>query len=220
MRSFRNTLGTIRLVCLAVGAGVLASCGQPDTGAGQNVTASEELPAATAPPAPAPPRGDTDYFPLAAGNRWAYQCFAEGEAQLEKSTEVVGPATVRGQAGFLMRYVVNGEATEGYLWEDTAHVVYRSVAASGEGAEPIIARTASIGDSFGALRATRMADEQSPATGTVSALVLENFDFEDPALTQERRMAWQGRFFVSGVGLIAEGDGLGSECALVEFSVR
>ena len=52
----------------------------------------------------------------------------------------------------------------------------------------------------------------TPATSAVTAVRLENFGRDDPQVSASRRQEWQGKYYVRGIGLVAEADGLGDEC--------
>jgi hypothetical protein len=222
MRPLRNPLIAAAPAWVALGLIMLVGCER--NGGGTAPTAppmnAEQTNGPEAAPEPQPPPGQTDYFPLEVANSWTYECFAEGELQLEKSVEITGRAVVEGRAGFEIQSVINGEKSSGFLWEESDGTVYMAGPDPGNSGEPIVSRTARIGQDFGDLRATRVAEQETPATGKVTVLVLETFDADDPALTDQRRMEWRGKFFANGIGLVAEGDGLGNECSLVRFVVK
>jgi hypothetical protein len=60
----------------------------------------------------------------------------------------------------------------------------------------------------------------APAIGELQAVRLETFALDDPGLPADQRMEWLGRFYARGIGLIAEGDGLGAECVLEKYHLE
>lgn len=160
-----------------------------------------------------------DYFPLAVGNQWQYACSVEGEKAFEKKLTIHKAVTIAGKPGYQATYIVNGSPAELYFWEDVNHIVHRSYTASGDLDEVIISRAAKIGDQYGELRVTREAMQTSLATGDIKTLVAENFDFESPHISSEKRNEWRGLFYANKIGLVVEADGLGGDCVLKNYSL-
>ncbi|MET0051005.1 MAG: hypothetical protein ABW095_07970 [Candidatus Thiodiazotropha sp.] len=61
---------------------------------------------------------------------------------------------------------------------------------------------------------------ETPATGEIKALLIENFSLDNPQLQDEQRMEWEGKHYARGVGLVSEADGLGGSCVLHAFHLQ
>jgi hypothetical protein len=170
----------------------------------------------------APPEGAAhrDYYPLAVGNSWRYRCALEGRLKYFKTVKITGIVHTGGTQYFKREQTGTGQTVVSYLSVGPAGKITKSIAADGSSPEIVAARSMEIGDSFGDRHITRTETIDTPATGHVSALVLENFFPDDPQLSEDRRLEWVGTFFVAGVGIAAEGDGAGADCALTEFHLE
>jgi hypothetical protein len=200
MRALRNSLsGAVLGLAVAVGA-----------------CSAQYVPKSPAPSA----AKSADYYPLAAGNRWRYSCSVEGQDSLIKELEIVGPAKVAGHEGFKAVSRVNGSPADVYLYEDAQGRVHRAYSETGDLDEIIAFRHPSVGSQFKDRKITRTSLQKIPVLGTVSTLVLENFSFDDPALSPERRSAWRGEYFAKDVGMVADADGTGAECTLQDYRLH
>lgn len=162
----------------------------------------------------------SSYYPLSVGNTWHYRCGTEGEEHFEKLITVVGRETGGGNSYFKLEQRVKQRRLIFYLWSDGAGNILRSLSSEGKRARVIAAQQMKVGEMYGADRATREQVLTTPATGSITALVVENYNPDDLGLTQEQRNEWQGRFFVRGIGMVSEGDGLGGECILVKYELK
>lgn len=166
---------------------------------------------------------DNPYCPLAVGNTWSYRCSVEGEPQFDKTVALV--ALVRTSSGdfFKVETTVGKDRQPLVTWyfADATGNVYSSMSLTRNGAELLMPAHAKAGQSVGSgFTVAAIRRTHAPAVGEVDALCVENFSAEDPALTADKRAEWRGRFYVKGVGLIAEADGLGGESVLVKCRVR
>lgn len=212
MRAFRaeiithGTLSALGLWAAAIACGVCVGSEEP-------TVHSERA-------APAEDAAHRDYYPLAVGNSWRYRCALEGRLKYFKTVKITGIVQTDGNRFFKQEQTGTGQTVVSYLSIDSAGTISKSVAADGSSPQSIAARSMKIGDSFGDRHITRMEAIDTPATGHVTALVLENFFPDDPQQSEERRLEWVGTFFVAGVGVAAEGDGAGADCALTEFHIE
>ncbi|MDD2760260.1 MAG: hypothetical protein PHH11_08185 [Methylomonas sp.] len=166
-----------------------------------------------------PEIGGVDYFPLAVGNQWRYDCSVEGNKVFEKELKILKKVKVAGKPGYEASYIVNGSLAKLYFWEDTNRVVHRSYTIAGELDEMVVSRAAKIGDDLGELHIRREVMQSSIATGNVNTLVVENFDPESPQLSAQTRHEWRGLFYANKIGLVVEADGLGGDCVLKRYSL-
>jgi hypothetical protein len=160
------------------------------------------------------------FFPLNVGNFWHYRCGAEGEAEFVKKIAVISRGSSERGPYFKLEQRVKDKKLAIYLNSDSSGKILRSLSPDTLKARVIAAHDMKVGESYGEDRATRVQVITTPATGSVKAIVLENFSPDDPNLSQEKRDEWHGRFFVQGIGLVSEGDGLGGECSLIKYQVK
>ncbi len=173
--------------------------------------------AQTAPPqVPAEP----DFYPLAVGNYWRYRCTLEGQLKYYKTVRITAVVHSLGKEYFKQEQTGTGQTVVSYLHVHTDGRVARSIATEDAGAEIVGARRMNVGDSLGERHVTRTETIDTPATGHVSALVLENFVPDDPSLLEEQRLEWTGIFFVAGIGIAAQGDGAGADCSLTNYHIE
>jgi hypothetical protein len=171
------------------------------------------LPTSSPPPPPS-------FFPLNVGNVWRYRCGTEGEAHFEKTIAVVSLGTSLAGPYFKLEQRVRDKKLTFYLISDVSGNILRSLSSDAKKARIIAAHQMKVGEIYGEDRATREQVITTPATGSVTALVVENFNPDDSGLSQEKRNEWHGRFFVKGVGLVSEGDGLGGDCTLIKYQIK
>lgn len=167
-----------------------------------------------------PTSSSPSYFPLNVGNSWRYRCGTEGEAHFEKTIAVVSLGTGGAGPYFKLEQRVRDKKLTFYLISDASGNISRSLSPDAKKARIIAAYQMKVGETYGEDRATREQVITTPATGSVTALVVENFVPDDSDLAQDKRNEWHGRFFVKGIGLVSEGDGLGGECTLTKYLVK
>jgi hypothetical protein len=160
------------------------------------------------------------FFPLSLGNFWQYRCGAEGEAQFIKKVAVIGRQNGEKGPYFKLEQQVKDRKLTIYLNSDSSGKILRSLSPDSSKARVIAAHNMKVGETYGEDHVTREQVITTPATGSVKAIVLENFAPDDPNLSQEKRDEWHGRFYVQGIGLVSEGDGLGGDCALIKYKVN
>lgn len=167
-----------------------------------------------------PPIPHPSFFPLSVGNSWSYRCGTEGEVHFEKTITVVSRGTSETGPYFRVEQRVRDKKLTFYLITDSSGNILRSLSPEVTKARIIAAHQMRVGEIYGEDRVTREQVITTPATGSVTALVVENFISDDPTLEEEKRNEWHGRFFVKDVGLVSEGDGLGGDCALIKYHVK
>jgi len=210
MRTFRNSLSQQR----ALQTGVLAlalgfSCA---AAAAQNAAPANPTPVAS-PPA---------YFPLAVGNYWTYRCSVEGEYQFDKTVRLVSVSRQNDTRYFRaeLRMKKDPNPLVYYLSADADGAVVSAPKPSREGREPLIPAAPKTGERVGEWIVAGSERISTPALAQVEVIRLENFARDDPQLPAERRAEWRGRYYARGVGLVAEADGLGGDCALTKYRVQ
>lgn len=162
------------------------------------------------------------YYPLAVGNKWIYSCSVEGEHAFDKTLTIVGRQTTNRLTYFRGELVVGDDPNPLVLYfiVDGQGNVYSSLDKSSEAKELIITAKPKKGDTLGSLSVAANEEIDTPAAGTITAIRLENFALDDPKVSELKRMDWEGKFYARGVGLVAEADGLGGECILIDFSLN
>ncbi len=167
-----------------------------------------------------PTASPASFFPLTVGNSWWYRCGTEGEAHFEKNVTVISRGTGRGGPYFKLEQRVGDKKLTFYLIDDEWGNILRSMSPDADKSRIVAARQMKIGEHYGEDLVTREQIIVTPATGPMTALVVENFIPDDPNLAQDKRNEWHGRFFVNGIGLVSEGDGLGGDCTLIRYLVK
>jgi hypothetical protein len=107
---------------------------------------------------------------------------------------------------------------EMYYYRNKEGDVHFSIEKEHEHSTLLITANPATGDNLGDLVVSSEQEVETPATGMVKALLVEKYSLEDPHLSEEQRMDWEGKFYALGFGLVIEADGLGGECVLVEYS--
>lgn len=205
MRSFRNSLRS-PLHAMALGA-LLAPC------------FLGPLRADAPPPTPAPDGKAPPFFPVAVGNAWSYRCSVEGEHALDKTVTIMAAEPIAGRTFFRSELIVDdrGPPLTSFLLVDDSGSILSTDSVDSDSTTLIITPRPQIGERIGDYRVAAFEKVKAPAVGLVEAVRLENFSLDDPELDAEQRMLWEARFFAPGIGLVAEADGLGGECALVRL---
>ncbi|TXG78808.1 MAG: hypothetical protein E6R11_04190 [Rhodocyclaceae bacterium] len=202
MRALRDSLTLCRL------AASVATC----------IVAAPPALADVMPPADA---GGNAYYPLNVGNTWTYRCSAEGSSAFEKTVKLTAVIDHEGKRFYRaeMRLKRDPKPLVTYLSTSGAGEVF-SVFKVGEAAGEVLVTSApKTGDRVGERMAVAGEKTRVPALGAVSVVRVENFGRDDPKISADKRMEWSGRYFASGVGLVAEADGLGGECVLTRYKV-
>jgi hypothetical protein len=211
MRPFRDPMTCRPAVIAALLTGLATmSC----RNGAEKPTEAREAPVRTEPSAPSP-------FPLAAGNSWTFRCSAEGQFQFEKTVRISAETVAGGTRFYRTEMTRPGDAQPVvyYLFESPDATVSKTSSPSRDGAEPLVRPNMSAGERVGMLIASGNRAATSPATGETSVVQLENFSADDPAVSESRRLEWQGRSYANGIGPVIEADGLGNECVLVQYRV-
>lgn len=164
-------------------------------------------------------RASNPHFPLAIGNSWRYRCQVEGAEQPGKVLRIVG-REVRDDVVFFKTELQVGRDPKPlvyFLSVATDGTVRQSTAVAAQGAEVVISADTSPGTRHGSWQSAGTERLRTPALPNVLAVRLENFSVESPDLPASKRAEWLARFFVKGVGPVAEADGLGGRCELVSY---
>lgn len=159
------------------------------------------------------------YFPLAVGNVWTYRCSVEGVHQFDKTVRVTATVVQKGVSYYRTELTVKRDqrSVVYYLTAAPNGSVFESPNPSDEARELLIASAPAIGDQLGEWKVAASETISTPALKQVETLRLENMPRDDPTLPDEKRMEWRGRYYARGVGLVAEADGLGGECELLQY---
>lgn len=209
MRTLRGSLNLKLLLALfSLSCFQVTSCSAVDGGA----MGDTEVQRGTGKSAP--------YFPLAVGNSWRYSCSVEGEHAFDKTLSITGREAAQGIEYFRAELQVGDdpEPLEMFYFLDKQGAVRSSVNQAPGESLLLVTSDPRPGDAIGELVATSELEVETPATGKIKALLVENFSLEDPLLSEEKRMNWKGKYYARGIGLIVEADGLGGECSLVDFT--
>lgn len=166
------------------------------------------------------PADTNSYFPLAVGNRWEYECSVEGERAFDKVLTITAIEMSGGNK------LYRGELQTGdgvdplvqYYSVDGKGVAYSSLEKSNKDKTPIISANPKDGEAINGLFVRKARKVDIPGLGAVTAILVENFELDNPKLNESQRMEWEGRYYAHGIGLVAEADGLGGECVLKKFS--
>jgi len=165
--------------------------------------------------------GGNAYYPLSVGNTWTYRCGAEGSSAFEKTVKLTAVVDHDGKRYYRaeMRLKRDPKPLIAYLSTGGSGEVF-SVFKVGEGpGEVLVTSAPKTGDRVGERIAVAGEKTRVPALGAVSVVRVENFGRDDPKIPADQRMEWSGRYYASGVGLVAEADGLGGECVLTRYKV-
>ena len=109
-----------------------------------------------------------------------------------------------------------------FLWLDADGSVWEAPAAGPQGSTPVApgpAPAPAAGQRFGGWVIGGTERLRVPALKPADALRVENFAIDSPDVSAERRSEWLARYYVRGVGPVAEADGLGGRCELTRFRV-
>lgn len=159
------------------------------------------------------------YFPLAVGNKWEYECSVEGEYAFDKALTITA-IEMSGRNKLYRGELQTDDGAEPlvqYYSVDTNGVVYSSLEKSDKDKTPIISATPKDGDTINGLFVRKARRIDIPGLGAVEAILIENFELDNPKLSESKRMEWDGKYYALGVGLVTEADGLGGECVLKKF---
>lgn len=162
------------------------------------------------------------FFPLSEGNRWRYRCSVEGNFQFEKEIKIV---SVMIQKELRLHKVESRISTDEkpfvyYLFNEK-NKVFRTFDLNITERELEITVNPKLGDCLDQeLKISRHDWVTTPATGKIKALIVENFNPEQSANTSNELLDWRGFFYVRGIGCVAEADGLGGECVLIDYHVN
>jgi hypothetical protein len=162
------------------------------------------------------------YFPLAVGNSWTYRCSIEGDFRLEKTLRITSMTEDGSGRVFRAEVHVKGDPRPLIQNITLTHdgTVFNSFGSNGGDRETLVTRAPKIGDQIGGWVVGAVVSLDAPARKNMRAIRIENFSIDDAEATSERRGEWRGRFYVGGIGLASEADGLGGECLLLRFHVH
>jgi hypothetical protein len=162
-----------------------------------------------------------DYFPLAVGNSWSYRCSVEGSAQDGKSLRIKKEIKGGGIVYYLAELTVGHDPKPlvYFLSVDQDGTVWQSPEPSTAQREALVGRKLDIGSRYGSWLVGGKERTRIPALASVETLRLENFSIDAEDITEKKRVEWLAKYYVSGIGLVAEADGLGGNCELVTYRV-
>ena len=195
MRAFRDRVSRLVLILAAVAAALALIAG---------ASAAEQ-----------------SFFPLAVGNAWIYACSTEGEWQFDRTLSLVSELDVDGRRYFRSELKMSGDSNPlvTYVFADEGGNVYAATQPGSQEATLILPADPKVGDAVSDHVVAAIVRINAPALGDAEAIRIENFSAEDPNIPEERRLEWEGKFYVRGVGLAIEADGLGGECVLSKFNL-
>lgn len=162
------------------------------------------------------------FFPLSEGNRWRYRCSVEGKFQFEKEIKIVSVVI---QKEVRLHKVESRISTDEkpfvyYLFNEKKKV-FRTFDLNITERELVITVNPKLGDRLDQeLKISRHDWVTTPATGKIEALIVENFNPEQSANASNEILDWRGFFYARGIGCVAEADGLGGECVLIDYHVN
>ncbi|MET0065748.1 MAG: hypothetical protein ABW076_05335 [Candidatus Thiodiazotropha sp.] len=212
MRALRNSINTGFITACAAGICVLTlSCASAVSDSAE--TDPREIQDAV--------QGSA-YFPLSVGNRWRYSCSVEGEYLFDKTLTITGRELHQGMMYFVAQLHTGDDpaSLNLYYHADESGGIHRSVDPAVADDTLLVSANPVPGDRIGKRQVAREEAVETPATGTVAALLIENFSLDDPQLHEEQRMDWEGKYYARGIGLVIEADGLGGACALQEYVLQ
>lgn len=165
---------------------------------------------------------NSSYFPLKVGNQWRYQCAVEGSDLSEKFVRITKSIRKNGVLFFKVEEKTkdSGEPLTFYYFESDDGIIRRNIVAQVSGAEIVVPNQPEADASKKMTYWTKKQSVSTPAIKNAQALLIANFDFEDPQLTESKRSEWQGTYYVKGIGQIKEADGTGAGCSLTSYSVK
>lgn len=190
--------------------------------AGAIALATSAAGAGTAASASGEPARAGSYYPLAVGNLWAYRCSVEAAAAASKVRRIVGVTHVEGRAYYRTTLTVGTDPrpVPSFLSLGEDGSVWEGPLASTQGSAPVVPAPAPApapGQRVGVWVVGGTERLQLPALKSAQALRLENFAIDSPGPSAERRNEWLARYYVLGVGPVAEADGLGGQCELTRY---
>ncbi|MEJ2608754.1 MAG: hypothetical protein P8179_01425 [Candidatus Thiodiazotropha sp.] len=161
------------------------------------------------------------YFPVIIGNSWKYSCSLEGVHAFDKTLTITGSKIIDGVTYFRgeLRVDDDPKALERFYFLDKNGGIHTSFSADSEQSEPLITALPSIGDMIADLVVSSEQKIETPATGKINSLLLQNYSIDDPQISEEKLLIWEGKFYSRGIGLVIEADGSGRECVLVSYSL-
>lgn len=207
---------TLRSLAMAGGLTALAALAAPAAPAANTSAAAATATAHIA--APAHP-----YFPLAVGNRWAYRCSTEGTPTAGKVLQIRQQMQHGGRRYFRAELRVGADALPlvQYFSVDADGSLRRSLTAPQVGAadsgDVLLAADTATGSAHGGWVAAGIERLALPALPRAQALRIETFSLESPTLPARQRAEWRARYYVRGVGPVADADGLGGRCDLTAY---
>lgn len=202
MCAFRNTMNVKRaqLILLAVLLQVTA-CSANDDAVNSGL-----------------PSTDT-YFPLVVGNKWEYDCSVEGEHAFYKTLTITAVENSHGSKIYRGELQMDdgSDPLIQYYSTDSNGAAYTALDKSNKDRVKILPPHRQDVESINGLLVKKDKEVELPHKGKVTAILIENFELEDPKLDESKRMEWEGKYYVRGIGLVTEADGLGGECVLQKF---
>lgn len=212
MRTLRNPIThSYSYLCIFLSLIYLASCSAAEQGREKTTDNESQTPQAV-----------NAYFPLAVGNQWEYECSVEGEYAFDKKLTIDNIEKTSGATYYRGTLVVSSDPLPlvTYYTIDPDGTVYSSLDKSKEAETFVITANPKHGETIHNYFVEEEKDIELPNFGHAAAVLIENFDFDDPNLSESQRMNWQGKFYTREIGLVIEADGLGGECVIKSFITK
>lgn len=165
---------------------------------------------------------ESPYFPLAVGNTWAYRCSLEGEYQSSKTFNIAASTQNKGQLVFRLEMRVDKDPKPlvSHLFVTPEGLVMEAFNTTLEDAKPLISVSPKRNERFGELKVVKIGPSEIKKYAKVKTVFLENYSAESPNMKQEKYLAWHGKRYGQGIGLLVEADGTGGDCELSKYSLK
>jgi hypothetical protein len=159
------------------------------------------------------------YFPLVVGNEWEYDCSVEGEHAFYKTLNITAAENSNGSKIYRgeLQMDDSSDILVLYYTTDLYGAVYSSLDKNKKSRVKITPPNRQDVAGINGLFVRKGKEVELPGLGNVAAILIENFELEDQKLSESMRMEWEGKYYVRGIGLVMEADGLGGECVLQKF---
>ncbi|MET0028197.1 MAG: hypothetical protein ABW101_11220 [Candidatus Thiodiazotropha sp.] len=159
---------------------------------------------------------------MSVGNRWHYSCSVEGEHVFDKTLTIVALEAHQGTEYFHGQLQVGDDPSTLNLFyhADDLGGIFMTFDPALADETLLVTANPLPGDRIGNRQVAGEEFVETPATGEIKALLIENFSLDNPQLQDEQRMEWEGKHYARGVGLVSEADGLGGSCVLHAFHLQ